>query len=295
MGVKTVLRQLEELLERKDLSALEIERGLKDLEKVRRRLETRDYERSSFNTNTFCVADRARDALVEVQFYASLGRRWSALLDAIGLAGIDRIVDLGPGLTPKIELGLYYSDFRGEVVAVDKDADALEQMRRFIELFAPKFRLSPIACDLLEDAIPAARLVTANHLIDDLVLEHWCRTRGLDRGAAYLEEQAFTALWRSILAARTTVIDELLPRLVHAFARLVLPGGALAIVQYPSYLERSLELEQISELCNELLDRVTGALIADGFERDFTTPARALSAPSDRFGAEACWLLRRAG
>ncbi|RYE90768.1 MAG: hypothetical protein EOO75_09705, partial [Myxococcales bacterium] len=244
MDPRAALHALSTTLDaRVDLSDREARRLTRDLERVELRLRQGDYERSPFEDNVLNLPDRTHQTTVEVEFMAAVGRSWARLLAPLGLAQAHRAVDLGPGWAPKVELGLYHGGFRGHAVLVNQDAAALATLLRFLTLLKLEFTLETAPADLFTWAGPAGDLVLGNHLLDDLVLDQHCRREGVDPASLYARESSFREAWASILGRPAHESRELAARLADAVARLTLPGGHAAFVQYPSYAERQLGLD----------------------------------------------------
>ena len=295
MGIAELFAALARVAHDEGLEPQERVRFERDLARVLQRAEGGQYRISAFGTNTLDVQDRAHEFLTELAFQARIGRTWSALLAPLQLTPADTVVDLCPGPVPKVELGLFYAGFAGRVVVVDADARALGALAAYLALFDPKFTVVPAVHDLLTEPLPTARVVVANHVLDDLALG-WGATRaGLTLGDVYASEENLRTVWRGLLASSVELLDALGPAVGSAFASAVAPGGTLVTCQYAGYIERSLRMPEVTALMQALQARVAHEVMARGFVHDAAWAAAALKPHIHHFDASACWVLRWTG
>lgn len=296
MDPRDALQALAATLDRRtDLTALEAKRLARDLARVELRLRNGDYEKSPFEDNVLNLPDRTHQVMVEVEFMSAVGRAWARLLEPLGIAQAARVIDLGPGWAPKVEMGLYYTAFAGELVMVNQDAGAIDTLQRFLTLLDVRFAPRVATTDLFAWRGEPADFVLANHLLDDLVLDRHCRRTGVDPGSLYARETAFREAWVEILARPASETDALVAELAAAVDRLTKPGGYAVFVQYPSYAERTLQLTDVVAHGRSILVDLGRALVARGFD-DLADHARARLADHDGpFGAEHCMIARQRG
>ncbi len=280
------------LVARTDLSELEARRLTRDLERVALRLRNGDYEKSGFEDNVLNLPDRVQQTTVEVEFMAAVGRSWARLLGPL-VASAQRAIDLGPGWAPKVELGLLYGGFTGHVVLVNQDAAALTTLQRFMTAFPLAFTLDAVDADLFTWPGEPADLVLANHLLDDVVLDLYCKREGVDAGTLYERESAFQAAWERILAWPASDTDTLVARLADAVARLTRPGGHAVFAQYPSYAERTLSLDGAIAHGQRVLRGLGAELVARGFADVSAERGVALASDPWPVAPEHCLVVRR--
>lgn len=281
---RELLQQIASALEQ-PLSALERTRALRDLARLKDRLVRRDYAISAYGTNTFDIPDRTEELLTELDFHASLGRAWAAILQAHGLQHLPRALDLCPGWTPKVELGLYYAGFRGELLLLDRSAAALAKLERFLALFGPPFGVRPMVANLFQVELTPQPLVIGHHLIDDVAIDAACERSGLDPVRVYAEEAAFREVWAVLLGDAPGWRDHLVGHLAAGLHRLVAPEGVILLAQYPSYTERLLGMSEASAFSAEVLAGVCARLVDQGYEPLDVGAARGVSkfAPAEAF------------
>jgi hypothetical protein len=280
------------LAERTDLTPLEAKRLARDLERVATRLRNGDYEKSPFEDNVLNLPDRTHQVMVEVEFMSAVGRAWARILAPLGIATARRVIDLGPGWAPKVEMGLYYTPFDGELIMINQDAGAIDTLTRFLTLLDVRFTRSVATVDLFAWRGAPADFVLANHLLDDLVLDRHCRRTGTDPTSLYARESAFREAWTTILAQPRTETDTLVEALAETVARLTRPGGVAAFVQYPSYAERTLGLTEVVAHGRAILHDLGALLLARGFTDHADDTRRALASGDGPFGPEHCMVMR---
>jgi hypothetical protein len=260
------------------LSELEEKRATRSLTKVLDRLRRREYERFAFDGNVFDLPDRVKELLTELEFYCSVGKTWARVLDALDATRYPVIADLCPGYAPKIELALFYLGYEGEVCLVNKDHLAFEDLEKFIALFSPKFSLRRVQRDLWSEPVDAFPLIAANHILDDLVADHYSSRFGFLPGEIYEREGRLVELWDRILERRDEHLAEMSDRFAGVFERMLAPGGRLAVAQYESYVERILDLGRVTAFNKELLERIRSALVERGLSDETALADRALEA-----------------
>jgi hypothetical protein len=272
---------------------LELSRFCADLEHNLVRLRKREYKKSSFLPNRFNVPDRADEFFVELNFHCWVGCTWARIFSNIKLENVSSVLDLCPGASPKVELGLYYSDFDGQVTAINKDHRASSRLLKFTELFKPKFKLKIHKLEFFSMRQQAADLVVGNHILDDLALDYYSQLAGIARGQVYEKEQNLKKIWQFILADQETSLNFLGIKVATVLSKIVKPGGRLLLSQYPSYLERILELKKESAFSQNLLKRVTSTLIELGFKDQSLVARRGLINFRGAFEGKHLYLLRK--
>jgi ribosomal protein RSM22 (predicted rRNA methylase) len=156
-----------------------------------------------------------------------------------------RVVDLGAGCGA-LALGLAAAlpelarDVAGaapgravELLAIDRDSDALRVAKRALAIFAPRFAVTTRVADLASAALPPADLVLAGTVLNELpaAAREPLALRALaaipDDGAVILIEPALRETARALHELR----DQLIARGAHVFApctRAIAPCPALA-------------------------------------------------------------------
>jgi len=292
MDPKKALQALAATMEaRPELSELSARRLTRDLERVELRVRNGEYEKSPFEDNVLNLPDRTHQVTVEAEFMAAVGRSWTRLLAPLGLAAATRVIDLGPGWAPKVELALYYGKFTGQAVLINQDAEAMATLRRFLSIFDLPFSLESVCEDLFSWQGEAGDLVLGNHLLDDLVIDEYCREAGVDPGGLYARESAFRGAWEAILRRPSGQSEALAERLAAVVARLTRPGGHAVFVQYPSYAERTLGLTDAVAYSQRLLRGLGVALTRRGFVDRSGEAGAALAGAAGPFAPEHCLML----
>jgi hypothetical protein len=292
MAVKTVLNEIQNLRNILDLSELEENRLQGELAKVRNRLKAREYQIHSFSKNTHNVLERVRDVYAELEFYCRFGRSWQGLLSAIGLSNTQSIIDLCPGFTPKVELGLCYANFRGKAFLVNKDARSLSELVKFLKLFAPQFSYELLDVDIFEAPLPVCDVVAANHVLDDLVLDSYCTLHHLSADCFYEDESELKIAWQAILNEPSNYLDATIAGFCALALQITAPQGYLIVTQYQSYIERILKLREVTSFTRQLLEQCRQTLCKSGF-CDYSDIAKNALPKDAPFSAAECLVLRR--
>jgi hypothetical protein len=251
-------------------TSLEIERFVADVGVASRRLASREYQQSSFQPrNALRIPDRTDELFQDLTFYWSVGQVWRTLFEAISLHPSARIAEIGCGYVPKVAIGLHYFGAHGQVDLIDADAVALEHAKRFLELMGARFPVGAVKGALSYGVVGEYDAVFANHLLDDLILSHFCERRNIDIAKLYGREESYIAVWREIVTT-PDLLNELVPALAEVLVRSVRTGGLVVLLDYPSFSHRALGLNDVVEFvrtATRLLRenvRAKGAVIMTG-------------------------------
>jgi hypothetical protein len=276
-----------------NISQIELSHLNKDLETVLDRLEKDEYKKSGFNVNKFNVPDRTREFYIYLQFYCEIGQNWTPLLKAIDINKYKEVVDLCPGYTPKIELALFYSGYKGKVIAIDKDIDSPKRLVKFMELFNPPFKTIPEKIDLFDHFKSKYKVIIGNHIIDDLVVDLYCKKWGISKTEIYEKEGAITNLWAKILKDKDKNLAECLTKLVDIFERITAKNGIILMSQYKSYMEKLLNLDEAARFSRTLFKMIIKELCKIGFVNEQNLVQKALKNYKGHFGINDCCILRK--
>jgi len=288
-----VLAKIQLLTKSAELTDLERSRLANELNTVHERLSKGDYQRFSYTTNTFDVPNRTRDFFTELEFYCLLGQTWAALLKEMGVNQFSRVADLCPGYTPKIELGLFYTGYTGEVVVLDTDEDSIGQLQQFMALFQPDFTITKKVVNLFADPLDSYDVVLGNHIIDDLVLYYYSQKRNIPLSELYAHEQTMIGLWHEIIENKEEYIPEITGLIANIFLKTVKKGGYLCLSQYPSYMERMLDMDEAPRFNKRVLAGVAEILTQQGFTPENHKAKKAFKTFKGHFGPDDCIILRR--
>ena len=245
-------------------SNLEVERFVGDIGLASRRLASREYQQSSFQPrNTLSIPERTDELFQDLAFYWSVGQVWRALFEALSLSSTARVAEFGCGYVPKVAVGLHYFGARGQVDLIDSDATALQRAGRFLELIGSRFALGLVRGALRKGVAGSYDAVFANHLVDDLILSHWCEQRDIDIGTLYAREDRYVAVWGEIVS-NPHVLTEVIPSLADALALTVRPNGLIVLLDYPSFSHRALGLNGVIDLVRQGTRLLRESLRANG-------------------------------
>jgi hypothetical protein len=249
----------------KHISTTEEKRLFRDLQAIDGRLRTDDYKRFSGTRNLFDIPDRTKEIFTELQFYAAIGRSWEQIVRTIGITKSSSVADICPGFIPKVELGLFYAGFTGDVTIIDQDAKSIKQLQQFLMLFQPKFSVTPHITNVFLRKQQPFDLVLANHVIDDLIMFHFSRKEGIPLTKIYDTEEEYVALWRYILSDKRSHCSEIVKILLTTFSAYVLPNGYLCLTYYKSYMERMLRMKETYLFHKRVFTQLISEMSQNGF------------------------------
>lgn len=276
-----------------NISQIELSHLNKDLEAVIDRLEKDEYKKSGFTGNKFNVPDRTREFYIYLQFYCEIGQNWAKILRTINVNKYKEVVDLCPGYTPKIELALFYSGFKGKVIAIDKDIDSPKRLVKFMELFNPPFKIIPTKLDLFDNFKSKHKLIIGNHVIDDLVVDLFCKKWGISQTEIYEKEGAIINLWNKILTDKNKNLSESLEKIANIFERITSKNSLILLSQYKSYMERLLNLDEAARFSRTLFNMIIKELCKKGFKNEQKLIEKSFKKYKGHFGTNDCCILRK--
>lgn len=268
-----MMMRMEKILEeiskqaKKKLSTEAKLRLQKDLRAVCQRLEKKEYETSGIVENSFDVPDKTKQFFVLLDTYAKIGNAWSIIFKQLSVQSFKEVIDLCPGFTPKVELGLLYSGFKGNVKILDKDLAVVKQLQKNLHLFHPSFSTERLSIDLFKQNDISAKFIVGNHIFDDLILNYFGKKLSIDTKNIYRDEEQFLHLWNAILGDKQHNKTEIIQILSHALERLVAKNGYLCLSQYQSYMERMLGLSEATRYTHDVFVGVKKDLCAHGFKQ----------------------------
>jgi len=288
-----ILNTIQTFLRKKRVSSIEKKRLLEDLETIYARLSKREYKIGGFSTNKFDVPDKTLEVFINIDYYGKIGRTWARIFQELSVSRFKTIADVCPGYTPKVELGLYYAGFRGSVEVIDADKQSLERLTTFVSVFRPEFKLRVSRKNIFTPSTVSYDAVTANHVLDDVILWHFARKLGMTLDAIYRSEQTYIRVWKQILSDKEKNIREITPLLVRSFDSLVRNGGYLCLAHYSSYTDRMLNQRKAYYFTQTVFHRVTDELVALGYVHKKELVTRALSTYRGQFTERQCVVLKK--
>lgn len=276
---------------KRSLTNIEQKRLNNDLLAIIQRLKKSEYKIGRFSGNKFDVEDRTYEFYVYLKFYCEMGKTWTQVLKKLPIHRQQIIVDLLPGYTPKVELALYYANYRGNVLGIDQNAESLKRMHEFMQLFNCNFSIKNCRLNLYSNFKKSYKFIIGNHIIDDLVIDYFCRKWRISSKEIYEKEGKLTELWNKILKDKQKHLITLTPVLSQIFNKITADGGYLLLSQYASHIERALDLYPAVNFNKTLLDRVVKTL--PNFKSQELLVKKALSNYNGYFKASECYVLKK--
>jgi hypothetical protein len=268
MTIKFILKNIINFVNAKPLTGIEEKRLLNNLLTVHNRLIKRDYRKYGYSENRFDVPNRAIEVYTELEFYSLIGKTWLKILSALKIKNKSQVVDLCPGFVPKIELGLFYLQYEGEVIVIDKDSRALSGLIKFMDLFNPKFKISKKVINIFGRFKENYEIILANHLIDDLVLCYFSNKLKTKLSDVYAKEGNVKKVWEYVLRDREGNLDIMTMIIVKIFAQLIGSKGLICMTYYKSYMDKILDMDDAYNFNRRLFKRIARELLIRGFSED---------------------------
>lgn len=247
-------------------SPLALTRINQAIETLTEQILSGQFEIRSASSNICDIPERTRDFFTELNFYGNLGRKWEALFERISLPLTGHLLDLCPGFSGKIELGLHYYGFKGNVTAIDGLSESLQLLQEFTCFFLPDYTFRTLN-QKIEEVTLKGDTVCGNHILDDFLLQWYCNKQGLSLTDLYSSEDGFISAVTALSHLPSATTGQCLDILVDRLFSLCRPGGTIILTQYQSYFERSLQLEFLSSFMKQQLYQVGELLRKQGCQK----------------------------
>lgn len=177
-----------------------------------------------------------------LEWFKELATEWQSLFEQISISSASKIVEFGPGYSPKIQFALLQTPFKGQLVQVDLDIHTLNCQRLVNDLLGAKFQLSTWQGDLFDYSLEGVDILVGNHLIDDLVGQAFVQEQEVDYRDLLSDVEAQRALWERIgqNSQRSTKILEFLADKITELGR----NSVVVFNTYPSNFDLQGQLHQ---------------------------------------------------
>jgi hypothetical protein len=258
------VKELASAVTKTRLSGKALSRLNSELNLITRRVLSKEYEHSAFNTNVLNIPDRAQELIDDLSFFFHLGQIWKPLFKSVALRDPDHILDIGAGYFPKVEVALYYYDFKGSVDLFDVDLSALHQAKRFMQFFNLPFSTKLRSGGSLSALQGKYDLICANHFFDDYLLAEYCKQNGIDLSKVYASEAVFADIWNKI-SLDQGFKDLLVANLARELCRLTKPGGRILMLEYLSNSQASLGIRYVRKYSASFQRSLKKELLSMGF------------------------------
>lgn len=264
--MKLTLGSISKSIQGRKLSKNAKDKLMIDLNAIRIRLEKGEYETSSITQNIFDVKSATQQFYKHIETYAQIAKSWSSVLSNFPLNKYHEILDICPGFAPKIEIALYYCNYKGNVIVLDKEKESTQELMKFMQLFNPKFKITPLTQNLFSPINTQFSFVIGNHVIDDLILLYFA-DKFYPKARIYENEKDFIDLWQKILEGKQKNLKEIVEIITPVFIKLVKKRGYLCLAQYKSFMEKMLDQQLAFNFSCKVLDKVVLNLLDSGFKR----------------------------
>ena len=264
-----------------------------ELELIYRKLSKNQYKVHDFSKkNQFNIPERTQEFFAYLDSYCLTGRTIAKILMKLDINRYDSVVDLCSGWAPKVTLALYYAHYKKEVVLIDKKKEYMDQLEKFMPLFYIKYKISKRPVDVFSKSKNNYPFIIANHIIDDLIIEFYCRKHNIDTSSVYESEQKLIEIWNQILKAKKTLTPEILEMFLQIFADITTKNGILIISQYQSLIEDLLNLSDVTKYCKEVMNKLKDLLTLHGFSHMKDIPL-VLENFQGAFNEKECFVLKK--
>lgn len=244
--------------------SMERENVLRDIDMMCLRIINQEYKNTDFlNRQDFDVLRRTHEFFNYLLGYHQQSLVWKEILSKIPLTTIHRTFDFCPGAAPKIEWGLESLNYQGELYIFDLDHIACEQIKLLLAILKISYPVYFIQNDIFLPFDKTADLITANHILDDLVLNYYCQLKGLNLRSLYASEEEFKSSVEKILDIELEFICDAFYKCVDQKLN---SNGYFILAHYPSLTERVLNLSKWSDKIGQMMQTIYDLFVDVGYE-----------------------------
>jgi len=259
------LKELDQLLNKKNLSR-EVKKRLRvDLNAISLRLIKNEYETSGIVENIFDVPETFKRMYKHIDTYARIAKTWSFILSTLPINDKTNLLDICPGYAPKIELALFYLGYRGTVTILDEDYTSMKQLIKFMNLFNPQFKIRTLKRNFFSPTKEKFPVVIGNHIIDDLILYYFAKKADFNINKFYENEQELTDFWKRIILDKDENQKEITQKISDILSTIIAAEGYLCLSHYKSYMDKMLDLEKEYLFSKYVLENTINNLLNSGF------------------------------
>lgn len=188
---------------------------------------------------------------------------WSSAIGSLALPAQARVAELGPGVSPKLQFALSEVDFMGTLALVDLDPHALSAQQFVFSRLRPRFLLTTHHQDLFDFPLTGYELVAGNHLVDDLVANHYSKKRGINYQVLFSDPAEQVNFWEMV-EGDCVLAEEAIDNLASKLSE-VQPKARVILNSYQANFDRKHYITSRQSVCDSLLDRLTTKLVRLGF------------------------------
>lgn len=266
MTAEKTLQEIADYCSSHDLERFEKENLARDLNAIKLRLSSGEYRYTDFDSRSvFDFPRRTVEFFKYMQGYHARALLWANELKKVPLETIPLIVDLCPGWAPKIQLALHYLQYRGEVILFDRCPEYTVQLESFLEIFNPQFKIRTIPGDFFaSSSVPTAKLVIANHVIDDLLIDLYCKHNKVALDDIYGNETIFLKTAEKIPS--TIDPNHFASQFASRVDQFVESKGFVFLSHYPSLAERSFDLKKWIQFTKQTFSSIKERFIHLGYK-----------------------------
>jgi hypothetical protein len=200
---------------------------------------------------------------VRLDYYQYCIETWEKLLNSIDLRDKSKIIDLCSGWSPKLELALIKTNFKGDVFIIDESKENLQCLLALISPFNKNYKIKPVLADLLKESCSIhADVVLANHIMDDLLISLYLKKRNLKINP-FESMILMKKIWKEMLIDKES-FNKIFYRLRNFLYSVTNKSGYILIAQYCGYQENLYGLCLASQACKKLAKRITDSLVDSG-------------------------------
>lgn len=277
------------------LNNIEKKRLNKDLSNVYDRIVKREYIQTDFSKdNKFNIPDRTKDFFWYLDSYCKTWKTISKLLNQLSVNKYKNVIDLCSWWAPKVTLWFFYSNYKWNVILLDKDTKSTWKLINFMKLFNPSYKLTRQNIDLFTEFDYKSDFIVWNHVIDDLIISFFSKEHNYKVSNIYESENNLLKCWDNILNSWETFKSKVTNNISTIFDNLLLSNWIIIISQYQSMIEYLLDLKDVTLYNKEVMNWIKEHLMNSWKYEDLSSISYKVLKPNkDAFNASECIILKK--
>lgn len=195
--------------------------------------------------------------------FKSIVNEWATVLSTLSLPINGHVLELGPGMSPKLIFALHELDFRGVLDIVDLNERALQAQNYVASRLRPQFMFRGFRVNLYDFDLSYYHLVAGNHFIDDLIAEDFSTNQGVDYKPLFADPVGQENFWKVVEEDRVALRES--TTRFHNKLVGVRKGGWVVLNNYRANFDSRYALGLRTTLGDRLLKDLSLLMGGDGF------------------------------
>lgn len=199
-----------------------------------------------------------------VESFTSSVVDWSNIFQLLQLNSRTTVVELGSGISPKIQFALSSIGFRGHLTIIDVNQRALAAQRIAAFAFNHPFEMDTSKVNLFDYFYHSGNIIVGNHALDDIIAWEFARRFKVEYRTIYSNPELQRKFWNDVETEGKNA-KETLNKLASKMNEMN-QGGVVVMNNYSSLFDVQHNIESRTRYCNHALDELYNELMSYNFQ-----------------------------